>query len=149
MDVHAFADKRPLMLGCVQIPHARGLSGHSDADVVAHALIDALLGAAALGDIGMMFPSSDAQWKGAAGADLLSRAAAATRSAGYGIVNVDTTVIAQQPRVSPHVGAMRQALAGALQIDITCVSVKATTPDGLGFTGRGDGIAAFAVVLLE
>lgn len=137
------------MLGCVEVPHARGLLGHSDGDVVAHAIVDALLGAAALGDIGAMFPSSDERWAGAAGRDLLERACLRVREAGWRVQNVDATVVAEEPRLAPHVPEMRRALAAAVSIDITAVSVKATTADGMGFTGRGEGIAAFAVVLLE
>lgn len=148
-DAHAFASGRRLMLGGIEIPHPRGLAGHSDADALLHAIIDAMLGAAALGDIGGMFPSSDARWKDARSLDLLAVARGRVRDAGYAVANVDATVVAQEPRLAPHVEAMRQAIAGALELDISLVSVKATTSDGLGFTGRGDGIAAFAAVLLE
>jgi 2-C-methyl-D-erythritol 2,4-cyclodiphosphate synthase len=137
------------MLGGIEIPHPRGLAGHSDADALLHAIIDAMLGAAALGDIGGMFPSSDARWKDARSVDLLALVRGRVRDAGYAVANVDATVVAQEPRLTPHVEAMRQAIAGALELDISLVSVKATTSDGLGFTGRGDGIAAFAAVLLE
>ena len=136
------------MLGGVAIPHDRGLAGHSDGDALIHAIIDAMLGAAGLGDIGTMFPATD-EWKDAKGLDLLLRARRRTGEAGYRIANVDATVIAEAPRVGPHVMAMRQGIAGVLQIDITDVSVKATTTDGMGFTGRGEGVAASAVVLLE
>ena len=149
VDVHAFAQGRRLVLGGVEIPHARGLAGHSDADALLHAIIDALLGAAALGDIGGMFPSSDPQWAGASSIDLLRRAHERVRAAGYAIASVDATVVAQEPRLAPHIPAMREAAAAALELDVTLVSVKATTSDGLGFTGRGEGIAALAVVLLE
>lgn len=149
IDVHAFADGQRLMLGGVEVPHARGLAGHSDADVLLHAIIDALLGAAALGDIGAMFPSSDPQWRDADSLGLLSAAGDRVRAAGYAVVNIDSTVVAAAPRLAPHVAAMAQSIAGALSLDVTRVNVKATTTDGLGFTGRGDGIAAFAVVLLE
>lgn len=149
MDAHAFAEGRRLVLGGVEIPHPRGLVGHSDADALLHAIIDALLGAAALGDIGGMFPSSDARWRDARSLDLLALARDRVRAAGYVVDNVDATVVAQEPRLAPHVPAMREAIAGALELDISLVSVKATTTDGLGFTGRGAGIAAFAAVLLE
>ncbi|MHB8375638.1 MAG: 2-C-methyl-D-erythritol 2,4-cyclodiphosphate synthase [Dehalococcoidia bacterium] len=148
-DAHAFADGRRLMLGGVDVPHARGLAGHSDGDALIHALIDALLGAAGLGDIGGMFPSSDERWRAADSLDLLARAAGRVRAAGYRVVNVDATVIAETPRLAPHVDAMRERIARALEVDITATSVKAKTSDGLGFTGRGDGIAALAAVLLE
>lgn len=149
IDVHAFADGRKLILGGVEIPHDRGLAGHSDADAVVHAIIDALLGAASLGDIGAMFPSADARWAGASGLDLLRTAYGAVRAAGYTLVNVDATVVAEAPKLAPHGAAMHAAIAGALGIDISSVSIKATTTDKLGFAGRGEGIAAFAVVLLE
>jgi 2-C-methyl-D-erythritol 2,4-cyclodiphosphate synthase len=149
IDIHAFAEDRPLILGGVEIPHPRGLAGHSDADALSHAIIDALLGAAALGDIGDMFPSSDEQWRGATGADLLRLVRERVSATGLRIANVDATVIAEQPRLGGHIGAMRDAIAAALEVDVTAVSVKATTSDGMGFTGRGDGIAALAVVLLE
>ena len=137
------------MLGCIQIPSERGLAGHSDGDALAHAVIDALLGAAGLGDIGGMFPSTDQRWAGAAGADLLARAVRRVRESGYRVANVDCTVVAIGPRLAPHIGGMREALGAVSGLDITQINVKATTSDGLGFTGRGEGIAAFAVVLLE
>ncbi len=149
IDIHAFAEDRPLILGGVEIPHPRGLAGHSDADALSHAIIDALLGAAALGDIGDMFPSSDEQWRGATGADLLRLVRERVSATGLRIANVDATVIAEEPRLGGYIGAMRDAIAAALEVDVTAVSVKATTSDGMGFTGRGDGIAALAVVLLE
>ncbi len=148
-DAHAFADGWPLMLGGVQVAYGRGLAGHSDADVLLHAIIDALLGAASLGDIGALFPSSDEQWAGASSLELLGRAYEVVRAHGFAVVNIDCTVVAEQPRLAAHVQAMRQAIAAALAIDVPQVSVKATTTDGMGFTGRGEGIAAFAVVLLE
>jgi 2-C-methyl-D-erythritol 2,4-cyclodiphosphate synthase len=149
IDIHAFAEGRPLILGGVEIPHPRGLAGHSDADALSHAIIDALLGAAALGDIGDMFPSSDDQWRGATGADLLRLVRERVSATSLRIANVDATVIAEEPRLGGYIGAMRDAIAAALEVDVTAVSVKATTSDGMGFTGRGDGIAALAVVLLE
>ena len=137
------------MLGGVEIPYARGLDGHSDADVLLHALIDALLGAAALGDIGTLFPSSDPQWAGASSLDLLGRAQEIVQAHGYAVVNIDCTVVAQEPKLAPHIHGMCQAIAAALAIEFSQVSVKATTTDSMGFTGRGEGIAAFATVLLE
>jgi 2-C-methyl-D-erythritol 2,4-cyclodiphosphate synthase len=137
------------MLGGVDVPHDRGLAGHSDGDVLLHAVIDALLGAAGLGDIGGMFPPSDSRWQGAASLDLLERAARAVAGAGFSVVNVDATVVAEAPRLAPHVGAMREGIARALGVDISAMSVKATTTDGLGFTGRGEGIAAFVVALIQ
>jgi 2-C-methyl-D-erythritol 2,4-cyclodiphosphate synthase len=148
-DAHAFAEGRRLMLGGVEIAHARGLAGHSDGDALLHAIIDALLGAAGQGDIGGMFPSSDERWRGAQSRDLLRLAGECVRAAGYGISNIDSTVIAEAPRLTPHVEAMRAGIAAALGIDITQVSVKPKTSDGLGFTGREEGIAAFATVLIE
>lgn len=148
-DAHAFATGRRLVLGGVEVPHERGLAGHSDGDVVLHAIIDAMLGAAGLGDIGGMFPSSDERWRDADSRELLRLAARAVREAGYAVANIDATVVAEKPRLAPHVAAMRQAVADALGIDAAGVSIKATTSDGLGYTGRGEGIAAFAVALLE
>ena len=144
-DVHAFGGDGPLMLGGVAIPHDRGLSGHSDADVVLHAITDALLGAAGLGDIGEHFPPSDPQWKGADSALFLAQAAALVRAEGAIIDSVDCTLIAEAPRVGPHRTAMRQRIAEILGLDSNRVSVKATTTERLGFTGRGEGIAAQAV----
>jgi 2-C-methyl-D-erythritol 2,4-cyclodiphosphate synthase len=148
-DAHSFAEGRKLMLGGVEVEHERGLAGHSDGDALLHAIIDALLGAAALGDIGQMFPSSDERWKDSSSLDLLVRARTRVREAGLRIANVDATLIAEAPRIAPQVMPMRRAIAEALQIDITDVSVKATTTDGMGFSGAGDGVAASAVVLLE
>ncbi len=148
-DAHTFADGRKLVLGGIDIPHPRGLEGHSDADALLHAVIDALLGAAALGDIGALFPSSDTRWQGASSLDLLGRAHEVVRAHGFAVVNIDCTVIAQEPKLAPHIQAMRQAIAAALALDVPQVSVKATTSDGMGFTGRGEGIAALATVLLE
>lgn len=148
-DAHAFASGRRLVLGGVEVPHDRGLAGHSDGDAVLHAITDAILGAAALGDIGGMFPSSDECWRDADSRELLRLAAEAVRAAGHAVVNVDATIVAEAPRLAPHVAAMRQAVAAALGVDVAMVSVKATTSDGLGFVGRGEGIAAFAVALLE
>ncbi len=151
-DVHAFAPReagRPLVLGGVTIPHDRGLAGHSDADVLIHALVDALLGAAALGDIGTHFPSSDARWQGAPSSAFLAYTRDLLRHAGWHVVNVDATVVTQEPRLSPHVPAMRAKLAEELGIALDAVSVKSKTTDGLGFTGRGEGVACYAVALIE
>jgi len=148
-DSHTFGGARPLRLAGVVIPHDTGLTGHSDGDAVAHAVTDALLGAAALGDIGQLFPDTDARWRGADSMVLLETAYARVRAAGFAVVNVDVTVIAQRPRLAPHVPAMRERLAGLLGVATERVSVKATTTEGLGFTGRAEGIAAQAVVLLE
>ena len=149
IDIHAFAEARPLILGGIEIPHPRGLAGHSDGDALLHAVIDALLGAAALGDIGGMFPSSDEQWRDASSIDLLRLVWERVSATGLRIANIDATVIAQEPRLGGYIGAMRDAVAAALEVDVTAISLKATTSDGLGFTGRSDGIAALAVVLLE
>src|SRR5258706_10680701 len=148
-DVHAFAAGRRLVIGGVEIPHERGLLGHSDADVLLHALCDALLGAAALGDIGRHFPDSDARYRGADSRVLLRHVAALVRAEGHVIVNVDATIIAQAPRLAPYIPAMVEAIAADLGIATGAVNVKATTPEQLGFTGRGEGIAAQAVCLLE
>ena len=150
-DVHAFAAveaNRPLLLGGVTIPHERGLAGHSDADVLLHAVVDALLGAAALGDIGTHFPSSDARWHDAPSTAFLTFTIDLLRQNGWDIGNVDATVVAERPRLTPHVPAMRAHLAEALGLDIGLVSVKAKTTDGLGFTGRAEGIACHAVALI-
>lgn len=148
-DVHAFADGRLLILGGVPIDHARGLAGHSDADVLAHALTDALLGAAGLGDIGRHFPDTDPQYQGADSLLLLQKAYALVQAAGYDLVNADCVVMAQEPKLAPHIPAMSARLAAALAADPLAVHVKATTTEALGFVGRKEGIAAQAVVLLE
>ncbi len=147
-DVHAFAPGRPLILGGVTIPHDRGLQGHSDADVLLHALCDALLGALALGDIGQHFPDSDPAWKGADSRDLLRAVMGKVHGHGWRVGNLDCTLIAQAPRLAPHIPAMRANIAADCAVETTQVSVKATTTERLGFTGRGEGIAAQAVVLL-
>lgn len=144
-DVHAFGGEGPVMLGGIAVPHPRGLAGHSDADVLLHAITDALLGAAGLGDIGEHFPPSDPQWKGASSDIFLARAAAMVRSGGAMIDAVDCTLIAEAPRLGPHRAAMRARIAGILGLGVSQVSVKATTTEGLGFTGRGEGIAVQAV----
>lgn len=148
-DVHAFGTARPLILAGVQIPHDCGLAGTSDADVVTHAIIDALLGAAAWGDIGTWFPSDDPRYYGASSLALLDQVVQELARHGWRVNNVDATVIAQRPRLGPHRDTMRAALAEHLRLDARRVSVKATTPDHLGAIGRAEGIAAQAVVLLE
>lgn len=147
-DVHRLVAGRRLVLGGVEIPHDLGLDGHSDADVLVHAIADALLGAAALGDIGQHFPNTDARYRGISSLLLLKEVALLLTSSGYEVGNVDATVILEQPRIMPHAGAMRANIAGALGIRPDAVSVKATTGEGLGFTGRGEGAAAHAVALL-
>ncbi len=148
-DVHALVAGRPLVLGGVAIPHERGLEGHSDADVLLHSVCDAILGALALGDIGVHFPDADARWKGADSRVLLRHVAALASARGWRIGNLDVTVIAEAPKLAPHVPAMRANLAGDLACDIGAISVKATTTERLGFAGRGEGIAALATVLLR
>jgi 2-C-methyl-D-erythritol 4-phosphate cytidylyltransferase/2-C-methyl-D-erythritol 2,4-cyclodiphosphate synthase len=148
-DVHAFGGEGPVMLGGIAVPHARGLAGHSDADVVLHALTDALLGAAGLGDIGEHFPPSDPQWKGAASHIFLAHAAELIRGAGGIIDHVDCTIIAEEPKVGPHRSAMRDKVAGILSMRADQVSIKATTTERLGFTGRREGIAAQAVATVR
>ena len=148
-DAHRLRPGRDLIIGGVRIDHPLGLDGHSDADVLTHAIIDALLGAAGLGDIGQHFPASDPKYKGASSQDLLATATRAVTEAGYRVVNVDSTVIAEEPRLQPHLGAMREQLAKALDVDPGAVSVKATSPEGLGALGRKEGIAAQAVALIE
>ena len=148
VDVHAFGGSGPLVLGGVEIAHDRGLAGHSDADVLSHAVGDALLGAAALGDLGEMFPSVE-EWRGASSIDLLRRVAERVAGEGWRIVNVDATVVAAAPRIAPHRSEMSDRLAKALGVETRAVSVKATTTDGLGFTGRAEGVACMAVALIE
>jgi 2-C-methyl-D-erythritol 4-phosphate cytidylyltransferase/2-C-methyl-D-erythritol 2,4-cyclodiphosphate synthase len=148
-DVHAFAGDGPVMLGGIEIPHSRGLAGHSDADVVLHAITDALLGAAGLGDIGEHFPPSDPSFKGAASSLFLAHAVQLLRSKGAIIDHIDCTVIAEAPKVGPHRGAMRAKIAEITELRVEQVSVKATTTEGLGFTGRREGIAAQAVASIR
>jgi len=148
-DVHRLVPGRKLILGGVQIPHETGLLGHSDADVLTHAVMDALLGAAALGDIGALFPDSDDRFAGADSMVLLREVASRVNQAGYRIGNLDVTVLAQAPRLRPFVEQMRENLAAACSIPGGCVSVKATTEEGLGFSGRKEGIAAHAVCLID
>jgi 2-C-methyl-D-erythritol 2,4-cyclodiphosphate synthase len=148
-DSHRFADGRPLILGGVAIPHSQGLDGWSDADAVAHALTDAILGAAALGDIGQMFPPDNPKWKDAKSLDLLRRASLKAAEVGFSLVHADITVIAEQPRLVPYVDEMRERLAESAITGFSNMSVKAKTNEGMGFIGRGEGIAVIAVVLLE
>lgn len=148
-DVHRLIEGRPLILGGVTIPHETGLLGHSDADVLLHAVMDALLGAAALGDIGKLFPDTDAAYENISSLTLLERVADKLAENGYSVVNLDATVLAQAPKLSPHREVMRRNIADSLRIDVSHVSVKATTEEGLGFTGEKRGIAAHAVALIE
>ena len=148
-DVHPLKAGRALVIGGVRIEHGLGLDGHSDADVLTHAVIDALLGAAALGNIGEHFPADDPKYKDASSLDLLSAAANLLREAGYRVINVDSTVIAEEPRLQPHLHAMQTNLAQRVGVLHDAVSVKATSPEGLGALGRGSGIAAQAVALIE
>ncbi len=148
-DVHAFAPQRKLIVGGVDIPHPFGLAGHSDADVLLHAICDALLGAAALGDIGRHFPDTDARYRNIDSRELLRAVAGLLAERGYCLTNLDCTIIAQAPRMAPHIEMMRQHIAADLGAEIGAVNVKATTTEKLGFTGRGEGIAAEAVCLLQ
>ena len=148
-DVHRLVPGRKLILGGVEIPWDRGLDGHSDADVLTHAVMDALLGAAAMGDIGKLFPDNDDRYLGADSLMLLSEVVSRLHAAGYRVGNVDATILAQKPKLAPHIDAMREKLAEMLAVDVLRVSVKATTEERLGFTGREEGIAAHAVCLLE
>jgi 2-C-methyl-D-erythritol 2,4-cyclodiphosphate synthase len=149
MDVHAFAPERKLILGGVDIPHHQGLAGHSDADVLAHAVSDALLGAARAGDIGKLFPDTDPAYKDADSLKLLTEVAHYVRAQGFEIVDVDSVIAAQAPKLSPYRDAMRENLAAAMGIDFENVGVKATTTERLGFEGREEGISAWATCLLE
>lgn len=144
-DSHTFGAARPLRLAGVVIPHDSGLTGHSDGDAVAHAVTDALLGAAALGDIGQLFPDSDPRWKDADSMAMLETACDRVRAAGFAIVNVDATVITQRPRLAPHVPAMREGLARTLRVSVDAVSIKGKTNEGMDAVGRGDGLQVFAI----
>ena len=148
-DVHRLVEERKLILGGVEIPYEKGLLGHSDADVLAHAISDALLGAAALGDIGKLFPDNDPQYAGADSLKLLQEVVYHIRENGYAISNIDATILAQKPKLAPYILQMRENLAKACGVEVDQVSVKATTEEKLGFTGAGQGIAAHAVCLLE
>ena len=148
-DVHRLVHGRRLILGGVDIPHETGLLGHSDADVLTHAVMDALLGAAAMGDIGQLFPDNNPAFAGADSLALLREVMASLRAEGYTVGNIDCTVLAQAPKLAPHIAQMRSNLAKCLDIGADCISIKATTEEGLGFTGEGLGIAAHAVALLE
>ena len=148
-DVHALVEGRALILGGVQIPHETGLDGHSDADVLLHAVADALLGAAALGDIGTHFPDTDPEWEGADSLALLRAVHDRVADAGFAVGNVDATVVLERPKLRPHIGAMRENVAEALSADSGAVSIKATTNERMGFVGAEDGAAAYAVCLLQ
>lgn len=148
-DVHKLVEGRPLILGGVDIPHEKGLLGHSDADVLTHAVMDALLGAAALGDIGKQFPDSDPAYQGISSLLLLERIFSLLREAGYCIINIDATIVAQKPKLAAYIISMRENIAAALKLPLQRVSIKATTEEGLGFTGAERGIAAQAVCLIE
>ena len=147
-DVHRFGEGLPLWLGGVLVPHTHGLIGHSDADVLLHAICDALLGAAALGDIGKHFPDTDPQYKGISSLKLLAHVVALLKEQGYTVGNIDSTIVAQRPKLAPYIQQMRQNIADTVGIDLGCVSVKATTTEHLGFEGREEGISAQAVALL-
>ena len=148
-DVHRLTENRRLIIGGVEIPYEKGLLGHSDADVLLHAISDALLGAAALGDIGCLFPDNDEKYKGADSLVLLKEVVKVLKNKGYRIVNIDSTLIAQKPKMRPYIDEMIKNIAEACEISADSVSVKATTEEGMGFTGSGDGMAAHAVCLIE
>ena len=148
-DVHRLVEGRKLILGGVNIPHSLGLDGHSDADVLCHALCDSLLGASGAGDLGKHFPDTDDQWKGVSSLVLLEETAKIIAKRGYKITNIDTTIVAQQPKLAPHIQAMTRNIAECLKIHSDQVNIKATTTENLGFTGREEGISAYAVVLLQ
>ena len=149
VDAHALVEGVPLVLGGVEVDSPRGLAGHSDGDVIAHALIDAVLGAAGLGDIGSLFPSGAAEWQGASSLDLLARAYGQVKAAGFGLENADCVLVGEEPRIAPLRAEMQERLAGAMGVEPARVTVRATTTDGLGFAGRGEGLAAVAVALLS
>jgi ygbB family len=148
-DVHKLVEKRKLILGGVEIPYEKGLLGHSDADVLIHAIMDALLGAAALGDIGKHFPDSDDNFKNISSLVLLQKVCLLLKNSGYTTINIDSTIIAQRPKLAAYIDLMRSNIAEALEVSVDSVNVKATTEEGLGFTGSGEGIAAQAVCLIE
>src|SRR5688572_28212714 len=149
IDFHQLAEGRDLWIGGVKIPHTKGSIGHSDADVLLHAICDAMLGALCLGDIGIHFPNTDERFKDIDSKILLQETAALIKNAGYGLVNIDSTVCLQEPKIKPHVASMQQAIAGVLGVSATDVSIKATTTEELGFVGRKEGIVAYATVLLQ
>lgn len=148
-DVHRLTENRKLIIGGVEIPYEKGLLGHSDADVLLHAISDSLLGAAALGDIGCLFPDNDEKYKGADSLILLREVAEVLKNNGFSVVNIDSTLLAQKPKMRPYIDEMRKNIADACGISVDRVSVKATTEEGLGFTGNGDGMAAHAVCIIE
>ncbi len=148
-DAHRFAEGRPLIVGGVSIDYEKGLLGHSDADVLVHAIMDALLGAAALGDIGKLFPDSDSKYRGARSIELLKTVGILLKDAGYSVVNIDSVIVAQAPKMAPHIEQMRENIANALCIEKDRVGVKATTTEGMGFEGRKEGISAFGIALTE
>lgn len=148
-DVHKLVEDRDLIIGGVKIPYEKGLLGHSDADVLLHAILDAILGAAALGDIGLHFPDTDERFKGADSLKLLNETGKLIKAEGYSVVNIDATIIAQAPKMRPHIDSMRKNIADALEIDINQVNVKASTEEGLGFTGAGLGIASNAIAMID
>lgn len=148
-DVHRLVEERDLILGGVKIPYELGLLGHSDADVLLHAIMDSILGAAALGDIGKHFPDSDPKYKGISSIKLLTHVKELLKETGYKISNIDATIIAQKPKMAPHIPQMRENIAKALEIDVSQINVKATTEEGLGFTGEGKGISSQSICLLE
>lgn len=148
-DVHRLTQDRKCIIGGVDIPYEKGLLGHSDADVLLHAVSDALLGACAMGDIGHLFPDTDDKWKGADSLKLLEEVVRQIGDKGYRVINIDSTILAQAPKIAPHIISMRKNIADACKLDIDCVSVKATTEEGLGFTGAKEGIAAHAVCIVD
>ncbi len=147
-DVHRLMEGRPLILGGIEVPFDKGLDGHSDADVLLHAIIDAMLGAAGMGDIGAHFPSSDPSIEGISSVVMLAKAAAILQEAGWRVENIDSTIVAQRPRLTPHTPRMKTTIAGILNIEEEHVNIKSKTTDGLGFTGTGEGMAAYCVVML-
>ncbi len=148
-DVHKLAEGRRLILGGVEIPFEKGLLGHSDADVLIHAVMDSLIGACALGDIGKLFPDDDEKFKGADSIKLMKEVYKIIKNRGYAVVNIDSTICCQAPKLAPYINGMRENIANALKCDIDCISVKATTEEGLGFTGAGEGVSATAVCIIE
>ncbi|WP_027623584.1 2-C-methyl-D-erythritol 2,4-cyclodiphosphate synthase [Clostridium lundense] len=148
-DVHKLVERRKLIIGGVDIPYEKGLLGHSDADVLLHAIMDSLLGAAALGDIGKHFPDNNITYKDISSIKLLEKVNRLIRSSGYEIINIDATIIAQNPKMSPHIQVMRENISKSLEISVDMINIKATTEEGLGFTGKGEGIAAQSICLIE